>query len=145
MSDKQLRVHENFTESLPIEGPSDRAFGLTFAAFFLLIALVPLVHHRPLRVWALALSGLLIAVSFAFPHALGPFNRLWTKFGLLLAKITNPIVTGLMFYLLFTPIAFIRRLRGNDPLHMKIDADAKSYWIVRTPPGPAPETMRNLF
>jgi len=145
MSGKQLRTHENFTASLPIEGPSNRAFGLTFAAFFLVVALVPLVHHRPLRVWALGLSGLLIAVSLALPHALRPFNRLWTKLGLLLAKITNPIVTGLMFCLLFTPIAFIRRLRGNDPLHMKIEPGAKTYWIVRTPPGPAPETMRNLF
>jgi len=145
MSKKQPTVHENFTPGLETEGPSDRTFGLTFAAFFLLVALVPLLHDRPLRIWALGLSGLLIAVSFALPSSLRPFNRLWSKFGLLLAKITNPIVTGLMFYLLFTPVAYFRRLRGTDPLRMKLDAAAETYWIPRVPPGPTPESMRNLF
>ena len=145
MSDNQPRVHESFVSALEVQGPSDRAFGFTFAAIFLLVALVPLVHHKSPRAWAFILSALFIVVSLAFPRILHRFNVVWSKLGLLLAKVTNPIFAGLMFYLLFTPIAYFRRLGGKDPLRLKLDRAADTYWIPRVPPGPSPESMRNLF
>jgi hypothetical protein len=64
---------------------------------------------------------------------------------LLLGKVVNPIVLGLMFFLVFTPAALFLRLAGKDPLRLKRPKDAKSYWIPRDPPGPPPESMRLQF
>jgi hypothetical protein len=57
----------------------------------------------------------------------------------------NPVVTGLLFFLVVTPTGFLFRLLGKDPLRLAFDAETRSYWIERRPPGPAPETMRNQF
>ena len=67
------------------------------------------------------------------------------EFGLLLHRVTNPLLMGLVFFLAVTPTAFIMRLMGKDPLRLRIDRSAKSYWIDREPPGPEPDTMRNQF
>jgi hypothetical protein len=67
------------------------------------------------------------------------------KLAWLISKITNPIITGLMFYLLFTPAALICRWIGKDLLRLKYDHAADSYWIPRDPAGPPPETMQNQF
>jgi hypothetical protein len=136
--------HENLQAQVH-EGPSDRAFGFTFVAFFVLVGLLPFIHHRPLRLWALLLAGLFLVATLVFPSVLGPLNKIWAKFGLLLSRITNPIVTGLMFYLFFTPASLILRAMGKDPLRLKLDSNLPSYWITRTPPGPAPESIRHQF
>jgi large-conductance mechanosensitive channel len=86
----------------------------------------------------------LAAASLA-PRALKPLNRLWFLFGAFLHKIVSPLVMALLFFVTVTPIAILMRLAGKDPLRLKFDRAAKSYWIERTPPGPAPETMRNQF
>jgi hypothetical protein len=65
--------------------------------------------------------------------------------GLLLFKILNPIALGLIFLLTIVPIGLIRRLFDRDPLNMRFDPSAESYWIERRPPGPAPETMEQQF
>jgi saxitoxin biosynthesis operon SxtJ-like protein len=146
MSDRRKSgLHENLDRELQHEGPSDRSFGLTFFAFFALVALLPLVKHRSPRVWAICLSGIFLLVAIASPHVLKPLNVLWAKVGLLLSRITNPVVTGLMFFLFFVPSSLILRLLGKDPLRLKFDRDAASYWIPRVPPGPTPESMRHQF
>jgi hypothetical protein len=50
-----------------------------------------------------------------------------------------------MFFLVFVPAGFISRLLGKDPLRLKLEPNAESYWILRDPPGPAPDSMRNQF
>jgi len=76
--------------------------------------------------------------------ALAPLNKWWTKLGLLLYRVVSPIVLGLLFYVTLTPIALVMRLLGKDPLRLRRDPDAASYWIDRSPP-PAPESMKNQF
>jgi hypothetical protein len=85
----------------------------------------------------------LSAASFR-PALLHPLNRLWMKLGLLLHKIVNPIVMGLLFYGTIWPTGLAMRMRGRDLLRLKRDPDADTYWIAR-PPGPLPETMRDQF
>jgi hypothetical protein len=70
---------------------------------------------------------------------------LWLKFGLLLNSIVSPVVMALLFYLVITPLALIMRTLGKDPLRLKYDAKVSSYWILRAPPGPSPETIKNQF
>ena len=143
-SDRQSGFHENLRAE-EHENSSDWAFGLTFAVFFALVGLFPLIHHRSVRLWALGLCGLFLLLAFAFPSVLTPLNSIWGKFGLLLSRITNPIVTALMFYLFFTPVSFFLRALGKDALRIKFDPTATTYWITRAPPGPAPESMRHQF
>ena len=126
-------------------GSSDRSFGFVFAGVFSLIACLPLLRGKPVRVWAFAISALFLLLAVICPGLLGPANRLWTRLALLLSKITNPVMTGLMFYVVFTPVAFVLRLMGKDLLRLKSEPAADSFWTPRDPPGPAPETMRNQF
>jgi hypothetical protein len=76
---------------------------------------------------------------------LSPLNRLWLRLGLLLQRITNPIVLGILFFGTVLPIGLLMRLAGKNPLRLGFDRDARSYWTPRQPPGPAPDTMPRQF
>jgi hypothetical protein len=141
----QSSTHESFDRELVPEGSSDRSFGLVFTAFFALVGVWPLVHRRPLRLWAFFVSAAFLLVALALPRVLHPLNLLWARFGRLLSKVTNPIITGLMFYVIFTPAGLLLRLFGKDLLRLKYDRSATSYWIRRDPAGLVPESMRNQF
>ena len=74
-----------------------------------------------------------------------PATRLWHRFGLLLNRLVSPLALALVFYLTVTPTGLIMRALGKDPLRLKRDRDAASYWIMRDPPGPAPDSMPRQF
>ncbi|MBX3627670.1 MAG: hypothetical protein KF892_21855 [Rhizobacter sp.] len=137
--------HEDLTREEEVEGSSDRSFGVVFAVVFLIIALFPLLHAGAVRWWSVGVSAAFAVVAFTVPSILAVPNRLWMKFGLLLAKIVSPIALGILFYLVFTPIGLLMRLSGKDPMRLKADPNAKSYWIDREPPGPPPQSMTNQF
>lgn len=61
-----------------------------------------------------------------------------------MGKIVSPIVLGLIFFTLLTPCAMIGRLFGRDELRLKLP-NTESYWVERTPPGPDPDSFKNLF
>jgi len=138
-------THESFDRAHVPQSSSDRSFGLVFTAFFALVGLWPLVHKHPFRPWALYLSGAFLVIALVAPRILHPLNIAWTHLGRLISKITNPIITGLMFYLIFTPAAILFRMMGKDLLRTKFDRGASTYWIVRDPSGPAPESMSHQF
>jgi hypothetical protein len=141
----QFGGNESFDHEPLAKGSSDRSFGLVFTAFFVLLGLWPMVHNRPVRIWALGLSLPFLLSAVAFPGVLGALNASWTQLGKLLAKVTNPLITGLMFYLIFAPTGVILRLLGNDLLRMKYDRGAGTYWIRRASAGLGSESMRNQF
>lgn len=140
-----MTTHENLSRESEVRGSSDRSFGLVFAVVFLTIGLWPLVRGGTLRAWALVLAGAFLIAALTRPSLLAPLNRLWTRFGLLLGKVTTPIVMSILFYLVVTPTGLLMRLFGKDPLRLSRDREADSYWIKREPPGPSPETMTNQF
>lgn len=128
-----------------IAGSSDRTFGLVFAAFFLLLSLLPFWHGGGLRIWAALIAIGIFAVAILAPKILAPLNHLWTKFGLLLHGIVSPIALGILFFALFTPMAIVMRIAGKDPLRLRLDRDANSYWVERDPSGSATDSMNNQF
>ncbi len=149
-----MAAHEDFSRSEEIEGSSDRSFGLTVGGILLAIAFVRI----GLRWWSSGLvtlgwldwclSGIglvLVVLGLIIPSSLSLLNRGWTKLGLVLFKVVNPIVLGLIYGLTIIPIGLALRASGKDLLRLKFDPDAKSYWIERDPPGPAPETMSQQF
>jgi hypothetical protein len=141
-----MSTHEDFSRQ--DENPkqtSDRFFGLTFFVFFLIIALWPLLKQNSVRPVALGIALVFLAVSLVAPALLAPFNRLWLKFGELLHRITSPIILGVMFFGVITPIGFLMRLAGKDLLRMKFDPHCTSYWIRREPPGPEKTSLKRQF
>jgi hypothetical protein len=138
-------THEHLTHDDPATGASDRSFGWVFSIFFSLVGLWPILHGAPVRWWALCAAGLFGLVTLIRPSLLHTPNRVWTRFGFLLGRITNPIFTGLLFFLVITPIGSFMRFTGKDLLRLRRDPAAPSYWIERRPPGPKPESMPQQF
>lgn len=138
-------THESFQREEVLKISSDRSFGLVFAGVFSIIGLWPLIRGGNIRVWALAIAALFLAVALIVPSILHQLNVLWMRLAMLLSKITNPIITGLMFYVVFTPAAFLIRAMGKDLLRLQYNRSAASYWIPRQPPGPPPASMSQQF
>jgi hypothetical protein len=138
-------LHEDLTRAEEITGPSDRRFGLTIAVVCAVIAAVRLVFGHGGWWWWLGAGLLLALLALCAPAVLAPLNRLWLKLGLVLYRVVNPVVMALIFVTTIVPTGILMRLCGKDPLRLKREPDAASYWISREPPGPAPDTMRNQF
>lgn len=125
--------------------PSDRSFGLTFV--FVLGALAGWLWWREHGgAWMAGLgAALLLAVSLAYPRILHPFNRAWMAFGAVLQRIVSPVVLGVMFFGVITPLGWALRVGGRDEMRRRFEPDAPSYWIDRDPPGPAPGSLNQQF
>ena len=138
-------AHEDLNRKQQVTGSSDRAFGVVMAGVCLLVALGPLRYRHAPRWWAIPVASAFALIALLKPVLLATPNRLWTRLGVLLGKVVSPIALGVLFYAVLTPVALLLRLTGQDPLRLKIDRDADSYWIVREPPGPPPDSMSNQF
>lgn len=137
-------THENFNRDEATSPGSDRTFGLVMAAALALVGAVNFHHSGRLWPWELALAVLFLAAAMLKASFLNPLNRLWMKLGLLLHRIVNPIVMGLLFYGTIWPTGIVMRMRGRDLLRLKREPSSDTYWIARAP-GPQPETMRDQF
>jgi predicted membrane metal-binding protein len=140
-----MKTHERLVVDEVVSGSSNRSFGLTFAIIFAIYGLWPLIRVAPVRAWALVVAACFLLAALVLPRVLAPLNRLWLRFGLLLHACISPVIMGLVFYTTVTPIGLMRRLLGKDPLRLRFDPDAVTYWIERHPPGPAPDTMPRQF
>lgn len=145
MTSRSPNFHEDLSRSEEVRGSTDRIFGLTFAAFFTFLGLWPFLSGGNVRLPAMGAAAVFLLVAIFFPALLRPLNRLWMKLGLLLGRIVNPIVTAVLFFLVFTPSGLVRRWLGKDPLRLKREPEASTYWITKDPPGPLPETMTKQF
>jgi hypothetical protein len=140
-----ITLHEDRHAHEQVKRSSDRTFGLVMAAFFALVCLLPLLRGHRMRGWAAGLSGVFILAGLLAPKILAPLNRIWTALGVALHHVTNPLVLGIFFYGVFTPLGWVLRRMGKDFLRLRSAPDATSYWIPRQPPGPEPESMANQF
>ncbi len=116
--------------------PSDRSFGLLFTVVGSLVGAWMLWRGNRFANVAFGIAALFLVAALAYPRVLRPLNIAWMHLGLLLNKIVSPIVMGVIYFGLFTPIATVMRLRGRDVLQRRFDPALQSYWIDRDPPGP---------
>ncbi len=142
---KSANLHEQLDRTEEVKGSSDRAFGLTFAVIGAIIAFWPLLDGAPPRWWLLAAVAALIGVSLATPHILHPLNRIWLRIGLLLHRVVSPVILGIIFFGVLTPFGLAMRMAGKNPLRLRFENSASTYWIAREPPGPAPKSMTRQF
>jgi large-conductance mechanosensitive channel len=138
-------MHENFNSVEEIKVSSDRSFGIVFMFVFSVVGIWQISIGKSLGWYFFAGAILFFVIAITFPSLLGPFNRAWFKFGLLLGRVFNPIVLGFVFFLVVTPMGIARRLLGKDSLHLKLKPNLKSYWIDRNPSGPKIGSMKKQF
>ena len=110
---------------------SNRNFGLVFFVVFLIVALWPLKHDEDIRLWSLVLSIIFFILGIFNSKLLTPLNKLWFKFGILLGSIVSPLIMGLVYFFVVTPIGVLMRILGKDLLKTSKVKSASSYWIKR--------------
>ena len=130
---------------MPNEAPSNRSFGWMFTAVFTLTAVYSLWREGTVYPWMFGLAGVTAAVTTVRPEWLAPLNRVWMKFGELLHRVVSPIVLGIIFYGVFTPVGFVMRMAGRDIMKRRFEPGAPTYWVERDPPGPADDSFQDQF
>jgi hypothetical protein len=120
---------------------SNKSFGIVFFVVFLIIALYPLINNGDIRIWSLVISLVFFILGILNSKILTPLNKLWFKFGILLGKMISPVIMGVIFFLVVTPIGIIMRIFGKDILNLKYQ-NTKSYWIEKNGPK---SKMKNQF
>ena len=120
---------------------SNRSFGIVFFMVFLLLAFYPLTYNGETRVWSLIISLIFLILGLLNSKILAPLNKLWFKFGIFLGKIISPLIMGIIFFLVVTPIGLIMRIFKKDILNLKYNKNV-SYWIEVNGPK---SKMKNQF
>lgn len=123
----------------------EKDFGLTFAGVCLLVAAVGWWKGSGAWPWWLGGSAAFAVAGLVAPRLLTPLSRGWAAFGDALHKIMSPLIMGVLFFCVVTPVGLLMRACGKDPLRLRLDPAAPDYWLPRRPPGPAPETIRRQF
>ena len=109
-----------------------RKFGLVFAGMFILIfgLLLPWIWDKSSPMWPWIVAAVFVAAALLVPMTLGPVYRLWMKIGHVLGWINTRIILGVMFFLIFAPVALLLRLLGKDMLRRRLDTSATTYRIA---------------
>ena len=145
---ENFSLHENYRVEKPTQVGSDRAFGCTVgiilmvtgAAKALVAGAVP-----PIAGLLFVAGAVLLSLGIVAPSRLSTLNRLWVKLGAAIAKLVNPIILGLLFFVVVTPMALCMRLVGRRPLRLAPDSTAATYWIEREPPVGGASNMTRQF
>jgi hypothetical protein len=122
-----------------------RRFGLTVGTAFMILAAFLLWKHRPAWAPCAAVGGVLVLLGLAAPVVLGPVERVWMKLAGYLGWFMTRVILGLVFLLVFTPAGLIMRVLGKDPLKLRFDRRAASYWELRKDQDRSPERMERMF
>ena len=120
---------------------SNKSFGIVFFVVFLIISLYPMLEGGSLSIWSLGISIIFLILGLLNSKILSPLNKLWFKFGIFLGKIVSPIIMGIIFFFVVTPIGYLMRLFKKDVLSLKFNKN-KSYWVEKNGPK---SKMKNQF
>jgi len=141
-------LHENYRDEEPTEAGSDRTFGCIVGGMLMVIGTIKAFAAGAISsvVCLIFASGaLLLSLGIVAPSRLSTLNRVWLKAGTVIAKVVNPIILALLFFLVVTPMAFFMRIVGKRPLRLAADRTAATYWIECEPPAGGESTMRRQF
>ena len=121
---------------------SNKSFGIVFFIFFLLVSLYPLTNDESIRYWSLTISIIFLILGLLNSNLLSPLNNIWFRLGILLGKLISPLIMGIIFFLVVTPISLIMKIIKKDLLNLKFRKDKETYWIEKTEPK---SKMKNQF
>jgi hypothetical protein len=117
-------------EKNKIKISSNKSFGIVFFIFFLIISIYPLFNGGNIRIWLFFFSIVFLILGLLNSKILSPLNKIWFKFGILLGNVVSPIIMGIVFFLIVTPISITMKLLGKNFLNLKKDKK-KTYWIKK--------------
>ena len=125
--------------------PSNRKFGFFFMSVFIVLGGYFLIGSSTNAALACFVAGaLFLTITLFKAELLLPLNKLWMGLGMLLGIIVSPIVLGIIYFILFSPIAIGMRLFGRDELRLKFKT-CTSYWTPKLPIGCSSDTFKNQF
>jgi hypothetical protein len=128
-----------------VELPTNRVFGFFFAGMFALAGgYLSYQEQRQYGGYSFIVAITLLIVTIAKPHFLLPLNKLWMKLGLLIGKAVNPLILGIIFFGIFTPVGIMMRIFGRDELRLK-PKKRRSYWRKRKESDPNCDGFKNQF
>jgi|TARA_B100000315_G_scaffold40600_1_gene35441 hypothetical protein len=121
---------------------SNRSFGIVFFIFFLIVSIYPLIKGGEIRIWSLFIALIFLILGIINSKLLTPLNKIWFRFGILLGNFVSPIIMGIVFFIVVTPVSLILRLLGKDVLSLKKNNKKRTYWIDKSDPK---SKMKNQF
>ena len=107
---------------------SNKSFGIIFFIVFLIISIYPIINDQEIRIWSIVVSIIFLIMGLRNSRYLTPLNIIWFKFGILLGNLISPIVMGLIFFTIVTPICLLMRIYSKNFLNLKKNND-NSYWV----------------
>lgn len=125
--------------------PGDRRFGLTFAVIIAFAGLWLAWKANPFAPAAFGIAATFLLSALLLPRVLHPLNVAWMSLAHLLNRIVSPLVMGVIYFGLLSPLAIALRCGGRDVLRRKFDPAVDSYWLKRDPPGPAASSFPRQF
>ena len=138
-------LHEDLSRHDDGRMGSEKSFGLVFAAVFTIVGILPMFSGGQAKITWLAVAVLFAIVALIAPRLLAWPNRIWYRFGLLIAAVVSPVALAIVYYVSVVPIGLMLRLARKDILRRRVDESAQTYWITRQPPGPDPKSFRDQF
>jgi hypothetical protein len=164
----RVTLHEDLTRRVEVRKPGERNFGIALATLLALVGAFKLyalgghagsgangesaggIWHAggeaaSAGIYWLSAAMAVLAFALLWPAPLRPLNAGWHRFGLLAAKVMNPLVMSVVFFAVITPVGLLLRLCGKDSLRLAIDRSAPSYWLERKPSGGDGQQMKNQF
>jgi len=111
-----------------------REFGLvTGAAVAALFGLLlPWMLELQWPAWPWAIAAPLWLLALIQPSWLRGIYRAWMRFGLLASRVMTPLILGIVFFVMISPMAMVRRLMGKDPMQRSLDPNQDSYRVQST-------------
>ncbi len=132
------------TDLSNIELPSNRKFGFFFSGVFLASSIY--FYFSGSFSWLFlffTLALIFFITTILKADVLYPINKLWMRLGLILGKIISPIVLGIIFFLLFTPVGIVMRVFRRDELRLILKKKL-SHWIKHETDSKS-ESFKNQF
>jgi len=125
-----MAKHENTIPELDSKGL--RNFGLTTGAIIAVLfgVIFPWLFSRGIPRWPLIVFAVLAVWALIAPKTLRVVYRGWMRLGLLISRITTPLILGIVFFVMFAPIGLLRRMFGWDSMARTLNPDEKSYRIA---------------
>lgn len=130
---------------LTLEGRQARRTVLIVGSVLMVMGVWSLARQHPLRAQIFCgLAVYLLLLGLVAPRWAIPFHAAWMRLAHALGWINSRLILGFLYYGVFTPLGFLRRLAGRDPLRRR-GPGAVSYWVPRSKPRPDREQFERLF
>jgi hypothetical protein len=108
-----------------------RQFGLTTGVAIVAIfgLFFPWMIERSWPTWPWVIAAPLWFLAMVHPSWLRLVQKVWMRFSLLASRVMTPLVLGIVFFVMISPVGIFRRLMGNDPMKRTIEPNQESYRI----------------